>query len=398
MGIRIVNLTGPVSRTAGGLFESVRRLVQELQKTGIGVSVLGTRDEFTDTDIHEWEPVPVRALKAVGPRQFGYSPDFLRLLNSLRPEILHTHGIWIYPSIAATIYARRRSIPYMISPHGMLDPWAVRNSRWKKLPAYWLYERRHLQGASCITALSESEARSFRSFGLKNPISIIPNGIDMPEKEDVGNRHAQGGVRTMLFLGRIHPKKGLLNAIRAFASLDRGRHWRLVIAGWDQGGHQGDLMKLCDDVGIKWADLENVGRGEVALPDVPVVFHGAAFGEAKKKLFETADAFILSSLSEGLPMSILEAWSYGIPVLMTDECNLPEGFASGAALRIGTDTETLKNGLEELFNMSDADRASMGSKGREMVRNQFTWSSVANRMRENYEWILGGGNRPGTLV
>jgi len=129
--IRTANLTGPVSRAAGGLYESVRRLVQELQLTGLEVAVMGSFDEFTMEDIGAWDPVMVRAFKPIGPQQFGFSFGYQEFLRLYRPSILHTHGIWIYSSIATHRYATRYRVPYMISPHGMLDPWAVRNAFWK---------------------------------------------------------------------------------------------------------------------------------------------------------------------------------------------------------------------------------------------------------------------------
>jgi poly(glycerol-phosphate) alpha-glucosyltransferase len=199
-----------------------------------------------------------------------------------------------------------------------------------------------------MRALCESEAESFRKFGLKKPIVIIPNGIDLPEEEHVEVERLKvdkGGKKTLLFLGRVHPKKGLTNLIRAFkqalddrpSSLDVP--WQLVIAGWDQGGHEAELMKLCEELGLSFSHKmhKNHKGSDQALDarpstlDSEVVFWGPAFGDDKKSLLRSADAFILPSFSEGLPMSVLEAWAHGLPVVMTPECNLPEGFAADAS-------------------------------------------------------------------
>ncbi len=411
--IRTANLTGPVSRAAGGLYESVRRLVQELQDTGLEVSVLGAFDKFTQDDIPAWDPVTVRAFRSIGPTQFGYSPGYLEFLRLYRPQILHTHGIWIYSSLATHSYAVRHRVPYMVSPHGMLDPWAVRNSRWKKTAAYWLYERVHLRDASVMRALCESEAEAFRKFGLKNPIAIIPNGVDLPEDEFTKLETRRNGCaatagsanlkpeaeakKTLLFLGRIHPKKGLPNLIRAFAaklkdqcgSLKQDAPWQLVIAGWDQGGHEAELVRLCKELGLSFSHKMPESDPSSASSFQPaVLFFGPAFGDDKKLLLHSAHAFILPSFSEGLPMSVLEAWSYYLPVLITPECNLPEGFAADAAIRIGTDTESIAQGLDTLFSMAASDLQSMGSNGRTLVEEKFTWKSVAARMREVYDCML----------
>ena len=164
--IRSVNITSSISRSAGGLFESVRRLVQELSLTPMILSVLGTSDAFTDKDIKAWDPIFVQAFKPVGHQQFGYSPGFSQYLNLFKPDLIHTHGIWTYSSIATLSYHRKHKVPYIISPHGMIDPWAIKNSYWKKLPVYYLYEGSHLTNAACMRALCESEADSFRAYGL----------------------------------------------------------------------------------------------------------------------------------------------------------------------------------------------------------------------------------------
>jgi poly(glycerol-phosphate) alpha-glucosyltransferase len=402
--IRTANLTGSVSRAAGGLYISVRRLVQELKLTGLQVAVLGTSDKFTQDDIGAWDPITVRTFKPIGPQQFGFSFGYLDFLNLYRPEILHTNGIWIYSSIVTHRYAARHRVPYMISPHGMLDPWAVRNAYWKKWIARHCFQDSHLRDASCLRALCESEVQSMRAYGLTNPISIIPNGIDLPEeknsealKMNTKNRER----RKLLFLGRIHPKKGIPNLLRAFAESrksggDEQVPWQLVIAGWDQGGHEAELMKLCAEMGL---NFERRGtRDDGRETGASVVFFGPAFGDDKKSLLRGADAFVLPSLSEGLPMSVLEAWSYRLPVVMTPECNLPEGFAADAAIRIETGVESITQGLYSLFSMSASDLQAMGAKGRALVEERFTWKTVAAQMREVYDWMLGGGTTPSSVV
>lgn len=410
--IRTANLTGPVSRSAGGLYESVRRLVQELQVKDLEVTVLGSFDEFTQKDIAAWDPVTVRAFRTLGPKQFGYSSEYAEFLKLYRPHIIHTHGIWIYSSMATHAYAKRHRIPYMISPHGMLDPWAVRNSRWKKIPAYWLYERAHLREASVLRALCESEAESFRKFGLKNPIVIIPNGIDLLEEgkgERLKAKGENGGRKTLLFLGRIHPKKGLPNLIRAFKqALDSrpstiDQSWQLVIAGWDQGGHEAELMQLCEQLGLSFSHKMHKNHNgtesealddRVSTLDSEVLFFGPAFGEDKSTLLHDSNAFILPSFSEGLPMSVLEAWAHGLPVVMTPECNLPEGYGANAAIRIKTEVDSIVQGLDSLFSMNDGALKEMGARGKELVRQKFTWQTVAGEMKQAYDWMLGGGAPP----
>ncbi|MFM8716907.1 MAG: glycosyltransferase [Spartobacteria bacterium] len=131
--------------------------------------------------------------------------------------------------------------------------------------------------------------------------------------------------------------------------------------------------------------------GRSTLDSAEVLFFGSAFGEEKEALLRSADAFILPSFSEGLPMSVLEAWSYGLPVVMTPECNLPEGFASDAALEIRSvegSFQGFQHGLRALLEMSGAQRGSRGMRGRRLVEERFTWPKVAAQMKALYEELL----------
>ena len=117
-----------------------------------------------------------------GPRAFGYAPELSRALDAARLDLVHTHGLWMYPSVAAAWrWATRWKRPLVVSPHGMLEPWAVRNSAWKKRIAGWLFENRHLRRAACLHALNDAEYEAIRAYGLTNPVAVIPNGVDLPE-------------------------------------------------------------------------------------------------------------------------------------------------------------------------------------------------------------------------
>ena len=130
-------------------------------------------------------------------------------------DLLHVHGLWTYPALASSIWAQRESKPYLTSIHGMLDSWAINNSRWKKRLAGWWYQNKHLQNASCLQALTGSEADSIRALGLRNPICLIPLGIDVPEITS-STLEETCSQNVLLYLGRLHPKKGLHNLIHAW--------------------------------------------------------------------------------------------------------------------------------------------------------------------------------------
>jgi poly(glycerol-phosphate) alpha-glucosyltransferase len=409
--IKSAHLAESVSRRAGGLFEAILRLVQAYDAKQTNVKVFGLRDEFTETDLKAWNPIAVEAYQPGWPPAIGPSRELKKALFAFHPDIVHTHGLWRYPSIAAANYARITKRPYLISPHGMLDPWALQNSRWKKRLAAALFENAHLRGARCFRALCESEARSIRALGLKNPVAIIPNGITLPEQSVVKTEkfeapwanHVVPGGKILLFLSRIHPKKGLVNLLKAWAQVRKAatahhesRNWILAIAGWDQGGHESELKRLCADLRLAALDVRDKTASQSSA--CPVIFLGPQFNDAKHICYQSSDAFVLPSLSEGLPMVVLEAWAYGKPVLMTPECNLPEGFRAEAAICAAASVWGLESGLNELFRFTEADRTAMGCRGRRLVEEHFTWDRVGEQMGEVYQWILGGGQRPASIV
>lgn len=388
-------ITGSVSRNAGGLFTSVRKLTQAIQKNGVACQVHAFEDENTDADVGAWAPLDVVAYAGKGLPSFQVSVPMRSAVVDIHPDIVHCHGLWLYPSIVGLTVNSKLNVPYVISPRGMLDPWAVKNSAWKKKLMGILFENRHLRKSACIHALCQSEADSIRAYGLKNPIAIIPNGIDLPDFDhSMLNVQRSKKKRKLLFLGRIHPKKGLKELIDAWSMVQEAwrKDWELIIAGWDEGGHLDSLEKQVSSLGLQWSvdELDS----ELCSPSSVIHFVGPKFGAEKDVLLSSVDAFILPSFSEGLPMSVLEAWAHGLPVLMTPQCNIPEGFAAGAAINIEPNPNDVATGLLSLFSMSDADRLQMGQRGLALVKEKFTWTKIAAEMYAVYQWILEGGQAP----
>jgi glycosyltransferase involved in cell wall biosynthesis len=387
--VKIGLLTAHASRRAAGVWASVAPLGKALAACGLDVQIFGLADDRSGTDGAGWDGPPLRLHDVIGADAFGYAPRLTRSLHAQGLTLLHANGLWMYPSLASFRWSRRGRRPYLVTPHGMLDTWAVSRAAWKKRLVAWWFEDAHLAGAACLHALTQAEARAIRACGLANPICVVPNGVDLPDDirpgppgwADAAGKHR----KILLFLGRLHPKKGLedlLAAWRDVRAVAGARDWMLVIAGWGQKEYQQRLRRI--------ADAPAFGDS--------LRFLGPQFGEDKAASFACADAFVLPSLSEGLPMAVLEAWSYGLPVLMTDMCNLPEGFAAGAALRIGPDRTGISAGLRQLFGLSDAARREMGARGRALVRERFTWASIGARMAAVYQWVLGGGPPPSSVL
>lgn len=380
--LRLAVLTNSISRMNGGIFGAMRSLTlavaadQRYQPT-----VFSARDRFTEADAGLWGDIPAHTFPVRGPRIFGYAPGLAEALAQSRPDIVHVHGIWMYPSVVARRWSGRQR-PYVVSPHGLLKPWALRNSYWKKRIAAAMYEDAHLRRAACLHALNAAEAEAFRSYGLRNPICIVPNGTDL-QADNPGREAAQG--RSILYLGRLHPSKGLRDLLESWAAVSRepaAQGWSLTVAGWDQLGHRAELERLAERLQVR----------------AHTAFLGPQFGAEKDRCLAAASAFILPSKSEGLPVSILEAWAWGLPVLMTRECNLPEGAAMGAALVMDSTPSGIAAALRRLLAMSDAQRRAMGAKGRSLVEQRYQWRQSGATMVAVYDWLLGKGSRPACVV
>jgi glycosyltransferase involved in cell wall biosynthesis len=384
--MRVGIVTAFMSDRAGGMYPAVHGAATHLVRAGAEVDVFALKDRKVDGNLDEAE-YRMHELSSIGPLRLGYSRQFSRALITCDLNLIHTHGIWMYPSCAVLRWSRNSGRPFMVSPHGMLDTWALRRSPIKKNLAGALYEDAHLRKAACIHALCEAEYRSIRSYGLRNPVAIVPSGVEVPNRKAMRLPPwsdlvpAEGLV--MLFLGRLHPKKGLANLLRAWGAVQTvnqslSKKWHLVIAGWDDGHYRRSLAQIADTSGISDS----------------VHFVGPQFGVDKAATLSHSDAFILPSISEGLPVAALEAWTYRLPVLMTQECNLPEGFTSGAALQVGNTVQELTRGILQFFQMADEQRKNMGQRGRTLVDSRFTWIRSAAEFMEVYSWVCVGGRIP----
>jgi glycosyltransferase involved in cell wall biosynthesis len=388
--MKVLILGGSNSRNSGGVFDTARVMGQRLHENNrLEVEYLMHDDEYSEEDKKQYSPLPVHSYKVKGSKRVGYSPDIYKKIEAINPDIVHTQSLWMYLSYANKKYNQKTGTPYIVSPHGMLDRWQLKQSFWKDLKkniVLRLYEQKHLEHANCIHALCQEEHDAIRALGLKNPIAIIPNGMELPINGN-GPGNGQHTVKTksnerrkLLFLARIHQKKGIDNLLEAWSLLKPNQHnWELVIAGETKDT---DYMQQL---------LSKRKRLEI---ETTASFVGGQFGPAKQSILKESDAYILPSFSEGLPMSVLEAWSYNLPALTTPYCNLPEGYVEGAAIKIDTSSESIAEGIRQLMALPDNERKTMGSKGYELVKNRFSWTRVANEMTELYNWVSGKNGKP----
>ena len=294
-------------------------------------------------------------------------------------EGVHIHGLWQASTSVAASAARSRKIPYLVSAHGMLESWALANKGFKKRLYAALFERSTLNAARCLHALTDAEANDFRQFGLKNPIAVIPNGVDIPDTlspEAFLTRfpHLRGRV-LVLFLGRIHFKKGLDILADAWAEIGvRFPEAHLVLAGPDFEGTQAHIEKRFATSGL-------TDR---------VTFTGMLTGEMKWSALAAAHGFILPSYSEGLSVSVLEAMGVGLPVIVTRQCNVPEVEQHACGWTIEPRAPDVRNALENLLQASAASLQKMGQNGKRLVAERYAWPVIGRQMASLYQWMAGG--------
>ncbi len=320
----------------------------------------------------EWDGVPVRYCKMWGPTPPFWSPELRSQVRRRAPhtDIALIRSCWDYVGIAAGKECQRVGVPYIAYPEGSLDPWLFRYSRLKKLLWWHLGQRAYFQGAAAIVANSQADRERIASLGLTNRIEVIHNGINLADFEEAVSREelesrwgVLRGKRWLLFIGRLHHKKGLDLLIPAFARVSRKfPDHLLVIAGIDEGGYENTVHQMIKEFG---------------LTD-KVVFTGPVYGAIKVRLLKEADAFVLTSYSEGQPIAVIEALGCGVPVLVTTPCNVPEVASAGAGLVVPTSIESIVPALTDIMR-EDCLREVMGQNARNLAESHFTWQKVAQQ-------------------
>ncbi len=296
-----------------------------------------------------------------------------------RADGVHIHGIWEQSTAIAAKSARLHDKPYVLSAHGMLEPWALAHKRVKKLIYAALIEHTNVARAACLHALTHAEASQYIHFGARSPIAIIPNGVDVPSTNDSGlflHCFPQlQGKRIILFLARLHPKKGLDLLVKTWANLaDAWPDAHLVLAGPDSEGTQQNLERLIALHGLQRR----------------ILFTGMLDGPLKWSALAASECFVLPSYSEGLSVSILEALGAGLPVIVTEQCNMPEIKDRRAGWQIQPDIDQLTTALAEFLQNTASANREMGSRGADLIATRHSWPTIAAQMANVYRWLQGG--------
>jgi glycosyltransferase involved in cell wall biosynthesis len=360
----------------GGMVPSILGMTGALSRLRPGVTIV--------------TPTPSRLEGIALPAGLALKGPESDLAGAVRAaEVVHLHGLWQVQTRWGARVARAAGVPYVITAHGMAEPWALRHKYWKKRIYLALVEARNLRRASCLHALSRPEIGHLRAIAPWTPVGFIPNGVDpgfaehLPDRSVLEAEYPElRGKFVFLFYARLHLKKGLDLLAEALGRIAPGRpEVHLLLAGRDDGAWSSFRDRM-EDLGLS-------GR---------MTYLGHVSGERARQVWAAADAFVLPSYSEGFSMAALEALACRLPSLITTACHFPELAAAGGAVVVPPDAAAVTQGLRDLLDRTPQERAELGLRGRRLVEQDYTWDRQAERLAAVYRWLSGGGTPPEAVV
>ena len=362
--MRVLQVVSGIDPKSGGPTRSVKGVCRALSKAGVDVTLLVLHGD------HEFDnPCGVKIIRGL--------PSHEILCQTIKQfDLVHIQGLWDWALHKVAAECRKSKVPYVISPRGMLDPWALSVKKWKKRLAMLVYQRRDLKGASAFHVTAALEEKSVRAQGVGQPCIIAPNGVDVPDERmfecsECSNGLAREG-RTAIFLSRLHPGKGLLLLAEAWARV-KPQGWTMRVVGPDSYGHKAEVLAKLDELGIRdqWQ------------------FVGMVDDVRKWQEYAAAELLVHPSVSENFGITIAEGLAAGLPVICTDGTPWAEIAERKCGWYIKANSEeALSAALQEATN--SVELAEMGARGRKLVEERYTWSAVSDKMVCGYEEVLNG--------
>jgi len=386
--MKILHVIASIAPRYGGPSKAVIELCRELAKVGHEVTIFTTNfDGKQNLDVPlerlvEINGFKIRYFPIQWPRYYTVSLPLERALakNTSKFDIVHIHSIYNFHTIAASHYCRRFNVPYLINPHGSLDPYLTRRHSIRK----WIYTsislQRDLDRAAAIHFKTHEEMRLTEPFEIKAPGVVVPNGIDPSE---FSHLPASGLFRCkypelkdkkiIFFLSRINFKKGLDILARAFGEVARKRDdVYLVLTGPDNEGYGTKVRAWLQEKGA-------LGRS---------IFTGMLLGEKKLAALRDSDIFVLPSYTENFGLAVVEAMACGLPVIISNKVNIwREVSDGGAGIVTDCDGHQVAEAIARLLDDRNL-REEMGERGKKLVEEKYTWPEVAKQMIKVYEQIL----------
>lgn len=372
--MRMIHVVPHVDQEAAGPSYTIPKLCEELSALGhdVTLSCLAARGDIpgVKVDLHpEW---PVLSRFSVSP---SHSAALFR--NAAHVDIVHNHSLWSMVNVATGWVVPDRKAKLVTSPRGTLSSWALSRNRTLK-SLLWPLQKRVLSRAALLHATSEAEYEEIRRAGFTAPVAVIPNGIDLPEVRIRPVLRGSGDGRTVLFLSRIHPTKGIERLLDAWARVEALHPgWNLVIAGTGDKEYVRDLQRRAAELNLRRAS-----------------FPGPLYGEAKSKAYMHADLFVLPTFSENFGMVVAESLAHGCPAIVSQGAPWSGLRREKCGWWVDNSVDSLTRALDEAILTPSEELATMGQRGRIWMERDFGWKSLATRMQDAYAWILGKGPVP----
>ncbi len=381
-GIRVVHVVPGLRIADGGPNYSVPRLCRALAAEGAKVDLLTVSEAGPSSDTDG----------LFSERRFPWDFGRIPLLREIRASsamrqalrkgtaewrIFHDHGLWLMPNIYVAHEARRGGRPLIVSPRGMLSPAALSISQLKKRAFWHLLQRAALARAAGFHATSEQEYRDIRAAGFDQPVAIIPNGVDFPEQSQIAMQRI-GGPRTILYLGRIHPIKGLETLLKAWGKISASYpDWRLRVLGPGE------------------RDYVHLLKSIAATQEIPrVSIESGVYGEEKSHALANASLFVLPSKSENFGVAVAEALASGIPVITTKGTPWNNVVSEGCGWWVDHSVDSIASAMSAALDIPDGNLKAMGQKGRLWTEREFSWIRVARDTVALYLWVAGAADCP----
>jgi glycosyltransferase involved in cell wall biosynthesis len=372
--MKVSHVISSIDSNSGGTTEYLRLLTNQLSVKIDNVIIT----DITKTPAEFNQKVTIESAKSKS-SFLNVSNDISKKMKRIECDLFHGNGLWQFPVYAMSKVAFKRNIPYIISPHGMLEPWSLKQGEIKKKIALKLFQYRDITNATCIHATAVMEKEQIRKLGFRNPIAVIPNGIrleDFPNNQPIKKQTK----KTVLFLSRIHPKKGIENLIDAWIALESEdkSNWSVTIVG---NGELDYINQLQDKIA-----KNNLSEA--------IVIKGPVFGNDKIELYRNANLFVLPTSSENFGIVIAEALASFTPVITTKGTPWEDLQTYNCGLWIDLGIEPLKIALEKMLSTSQKDLDLMGMNGRKLIESKYSMESVAIKMLQLYYWILNKTEPP----
>ena len=373
--MKILHCIPSVLRTSAGPSYSVLRLCDYLSLNN-DVSLISS-DEVSEKFRHDFiKTFPTN----LGLKKLGVSLKMQKwIANNLKNhnfDIVHSHSLWMMQNIYPSWESKKNGIPVVISPRGTLSTEAFKSGSIMKSLFWPLIQKPVLRDSTIFHATSNQEKNDIRELGFKQPIAIVPNGIDLPEIKE--NKKDNKTMKKLLFLGRIHPIKGIDNLLIAWQEIQNiHQNWTLEIVGPDNYNYLSELNRITKKLKLK-----------------RVIFSKEIHGEEKNKKYQSANLFILPSHSENFGVSVAEALSNGIPCIVSKGAPWKILDEKKAGWWIDNSVEMITKNLINILSISTSELESMGLNGKNLVSEEFNWNKVSAMMTEVYLWILTKKNKP----